>query len=455
MADLTPVVGDPFAGPVLAPVSGDPFAGQPSPFDKAPPTFADSPFASSGTLSSYEPNAADRLRVDASQGLQGLGASRGYADSFGTGLANVVSNSPLGAGMQAQDASRDFGQGNYTGAMLNGLGAAAALVPVGGSGVGAAERAAGPAIKGSFEALHSRSIPDFLSANNIPFESASSSSISDRFGPSASNYYNIIDNTGTKKTLRISDHSYGQNNSGDFRYGEPEAIAFEKVLNIAGRDVPDNIAIASADARISQSQSAIDGLNSIIAKGAPFPIGGKSALKDQIRNHSAIISSAQAKKDALVANAAADSEPAVADAASKAINWDRSTVASGWPPMAGSQVVDVPVDAMEKAFQANKSQYVAKPNDAIMDHIAAGMPVSLPEVSASHGALNFQNGRNRFAAARDLGADTVPVSTDDPTALWNVLGKHGAAGSDLHATMLKRASDITLTPVSGNPFEGQ
>ena len=290
MADLTPVVGDPFAGPVLAPVSGDPFAGQPSPFDKAPPTFADSPFASSGTLSSYEPNAADRLRVDASQGLQGLGASRGYADNFGTGLANVVSNSPLGAGMQVQDASRDFGQGNYTGAMLNGLGAAAALVPVGGSEVGAAERAV---------------------------------------------------------------------------------------------------------------------------------------------------------------------EPAVADAASKAINWDRSTVASGWPPMAGSQVVDVPVDAMEKAFQANKSQYVAKPNDAIMDHIAAGMPVSLPEVSASHGALNFQNGRNRFAAARDLGADTVPVSTDDPTALWNVLGKHGAAGSDLHATMLKRASDITLTPVSGNPFEGQ
>jgi len=324
-----------------------------------------------------------------------------------------------------------------------------------GAAASAPERAVEPAVKDSFGALHSRSIPDFLSANNIPFESASSSSISDRFGPSASNYYNIIDNTGVKKKLRISDHSYGQNNSGDFRYGEPEAIAFEKVLNSAGRDVPDNIAIASADARISQSQSAIDGLNSIIAKGAPFPIGGKSALKDQIRNHSAIISSAQAKKDALVANAAADSEPAVADAASKAINWDRSTVASGWPPMAGSQVVDVPVDAMEKAFQANKSQYVAKPNDAIMDHIAAGMPVSLPEVSASHGALNFQNGRNRFAAARDLGADTVPVSTDDPTALWNVLGKHGAAGSDLHATMLKRASDITLTPVSGNPFEGQ
>ena len=119
MPDLSPVVGDPFAGPVLAPVSGDPFAGQPSPFDQSPPTFADSPFASSGTLSSYEPSSADRLRVDASQGLQGLGASRGYADNFGAGLANVVSNSPLGAGMQAQDASRDFGQGNYTGGGLN------------------------------------------------------------------------------------------------------------------------------------------------------------------------------------------------------------------------------------------------------------------------------------------------------------------------------------------------
>jgi hypothetical protein len=108
-----------FGDYTLTPVGHDPFAGQPSPFDRAPPTFADSPFASSGTLSSYEPNAADRLRVDAGEGMKALGASRASAENFGTGLANVVSNSPLGVGMSIHDAGRDFGQGDYRGAALN------------------------------------------------------------------------------------------------------------------------------------------------------------------------------------------------------------------------------------------------------------------------------------------------------------------------------------------------
>jgi hypothetical protein len=121
------------------------------------------------------------------------------------------------------------------------------------------------------------------------------------------------------------------------------------------------------------------------------------------------------------------------------INWDRGTVSRGELPIYGDkQVIDVPVDALDRAFKATDPRmYVDSPKPEVAEYAASGKPMSVPEVDADSGRLGFTNGRNRFAAARDAGEATIPVATETPDELRALLAKHGG---------------VTLEPVDHDPF---
>lgn len=98
-AKLEPVEYDPFA---LAPVDHDPFAGVPLMRDE-PPTFASSPFASSGTLRGGEGPGAASLPLDASALLQQVGLPRTFSQEFGRKLPDVLNAASMlpGGGSEA------------------------------------------------------------------------------------------------------------------------------------------------------------------------------------------------------------------------------------------------------------------------------------------------------------------------------------------------------------------
>jgi hypothetical protein len=102
-----------------------------------------------------------------------------------------------------------------------------------------------------------------------------------------------------------------------------------------------------------------------------------------------------------------------------AINWRRDRVGLGGVPIPEDHtVIDVPTDALRAAQKAtDPKSYVAEPKKSVRDYIASGKPMALAEVNAFYpytgsdvGAqLRYSNGRNRIAAAHELGEPTVPV----------------------------------------------
>jgi hypothetical protein len=96
------------------------------------------------------------------------------------------------------------------------------------------------------------------------------------------------------------------------------------------------------------------------------------------------------------------------------INWNRERVGLGGPPVGKDRVVmDVPVRDLMAAHKAtDKGMFVEKPKQRVLDHMEAGKPISLPEVSVYNGQVRYTNGRNRVAAAHEMGAETVPVAVD-------------------------------------------
>lgn len=107
------------------------------------------------------------------------------------------------------------------------------------------------------------------------------------------------------------------------------------------------------------------------------------------------------------------SEEGALGSAGGKINWDRKTVGRGSPLAPGTSVIDVPVGALDSAFKQHADgYYIDKPKPQVMDHAMSGQPMSLPEVGAVDGRIGFQNGRNRFAAARDAGETIIPVAVE-------------------------------------------
>ena len=113
------------------------------------------------------------------------------------------------------------------------------------------------------------------------------------------------------------------------------------------------------------------------------------------------------------------------------INWNRGRVGTGGIPIENlgepHSVVDVPVDALDAAHKATDPNfYIGNPKQQVIDHMAGGGEISLPEVGVYQGRLGYTNGRNRVAAARQLGAQTVPVAveTSNVKDLMDLLDKH-------------------------------
>lgn len=103
--------------------------------------------------------------------------------------------------------------------------------------------------------------------------------------------------------------------------------------------------------------------------------------------------------------------------AEPSINWNRERTQLGGAAVGNRTVMDVPVDALDAAHKAtDPGMYVATPKKSVMEHMAAGNEISLPEVHVERTdypsnwwRLGYTNGRNRVAAARELGAKTIPV----------------------------------------------
>ena len=101
------------------------------------------------------------------------------------------------------------------------------------------------------------------------------------------------------------------------------------------------------------------------------------------------------------------------------INWDRSSTQRGVGGLGNRTVMDVPTKALLDAHMGtDPDMAVAQAKQQVLDHMASGKPISLPEVGiqskfdSDHPLLQelyFSNGRNRVAAAHAMGAETVPV----------------------------------------------
>jgi hypothetical protein len=81
-----------------------------------------------------------------------------------------------------------------------------------------------------------------------------------------------------------------------------------------------------------------------------------------------------------------------------------------WPHPPDTQVVDLPVPALDRAFKTtDPGPYIETPKSQAVDYAKSGAPMSLPEIGVAGRRLGFQNGRNRFAVARDNGDAMIPV----------------------------------------------
>jgi hypothetical protein len=130
------------------------------------------------------------------------------------------------------------------------------------------------------------------------------------------------------------------------------------------------------------------------------------------------------------------------------VNWDRTKLGLGGIPLGKDQtVVDVPTRALEAAHKAtDPDMYVPTPKQNVLDHVASGQPVALPEVNVYKGPsgssalpqweLRYTNGRNRVAAARSLGEPTVPVAVKSDEA------------ADLRALLAHHSPDYATGPAS-------
>jgi hypothetical protein len=111
------------------------------------------------------------------------------------------------------------------------------------------------------------------------------------------------------------------------------------------------------------------------------------------------------------------------------INWVRDRVGLGGVPVGSDRtVVDVNVHALDAAHRATDPGNILNkpPRQQVVDHMAAGNPISLPEVAVYKGQLRYSNGRNRVAVAKMMGHDTVPVAVDNESLqpLQDLLAKH-------------------------------
>ena len=168
-----------------------------------------------------------------------------------------------GSGQISQAAMRGDigGMVGGAGAMGAGLLGAIPLVGMAGRGVGSAMRAAReapepaagvarrevselsnrmlevpPPMVGREGGVTSETVKRFLEDRNIPYTIQNSSSLSDNFGPSTSQYFRIA-TPDEIKTIRLSDHFYPSSSSVDLRYGAPMAQAENELAGLLNLSV--------------------------------------------------------------------------------------------------------------------------------------------------------------------------------------------------------------------------
>jgi hypothetical protein len=139
------------------------------------------------------------------------------------------------------------------------------------------------------------------------------------------------------------------------------------------------------------------------------------------------------------------------DAASS-INWDRTTSGRNWPHPPDTQVVDLPVPALDRAFKTtDPALYIETPKSQVVDYAKSGAPMSLPEIGVAGRRLGFQNGRNRFAVARDNGDAMIPVVVHRDN-IEDVLATVYGADRMARARQMGFRTDIPLYYGSGEEF---
>ena len=93
-----------------------------------------------------------------------------------------------------------------------------------------------PPMVGGQGGVNSETVKRFLEDRNIPYTIQNSSSLSDNFGPSTSQYFRIA-TPDEIKTIRLSDHFYPSSSSVDLRYGAPIAQAENELASLLNLSV--------------------------------------------------------------------------------------------------------------------------------------------------------------------------------------------------------------------------
>ena len=111
----------------------------------------------------------------------------------------------------------------------------------------------------------------FLNDNKIAFTIQRSASNTEMHGPSSSLYYRIRDGDRTA-SVRLSDHFYPTASDVDLRYGEPQGVAFGRILHALGWTMPKELG--------DEHQEPVQPEIPVSGRTARWPAGGGQGFRD-------------------------------------------------------------------------------------------------------------------------------------------------------------------------------